>query len=66
MPCYEPPVVERYEAYLCGIVAVLKEANILDQVVDVVDWKQVGVEKERFLHWLASHDKPVKYGDYKR
>lgn len=66
MPCYDPPMVQKEEALLCGLTDALRKLRILPQVLDNVDWEKVGLKEVDFENWLAGHDKaPKQYLDYK-
>lgn len=68
MPCYEPPMVEKEEAFLCGITDALRKMNLLIPVLDNVIWENVGLNIDDFDRWIKKHDKrdqARKYGDVK-
>lgn len=64
MPCYTGPITERelnlsdsmserqQIAVLCGIVSALGI-----EILDRVDWKEVGVSKELVLRWWNRHQR---------
>jgi hypothetical protein len=64
-------MVEKEEAFLCGITNALRTMGILQQVCDQVSWSNVGLTITDFDRWIKNHDKELKenksrkYGDCK-
>jgi hypothetical protein len=63
MPCYTGPITEeerkingmlpeQHAAVLCGIISAVGI-----EILDRVDWKEVGVSKELVLRWWALHQR---------
>lgn len=60
MPCrdYTDPEPELdFEAILCGVFTVLDRRDVLDLdfVLNEVDWKEVGDQRDRVVEWWKEH-----------
>jgi len=60
MPCHDGgPSPESMDvvldAMLCGIASTLEKQNCLQQVLDSVDWCEVGITRQIFDVWWAEH-----------
>jgi len=46
---------ENLEAMLCGMTTALAKQNMLDQVLDAIDWLDAGITRHDFNQWWDLH-----------
>lgn len=47
--------IEQFEAVLCGILSSRQSKTGRKDLLDDVDWKEVGVSRAKVEHWFAAH-----------